>query len=258
MAGARVLFGVLMAAALCACGGGGDGGRRTDGGAGSVDGRKPLADVRDPTAQERAEIDGLVDAATAGRARSRPAPELAAAIEAHRRAGATTSFDEGALVYKIVDGVVQIELPTDAVARGIKAIAGVEFAGAGPVFAKVYATYMVFDDPDAAEAYHRDLDTNLGAQQYSPSTQFTVDWDDYPQITLRCVFVPDAQNSLNCHYLTPDKRIVVVLLPVGGPDVAFSGQEPAVDQVLAQADAKQRVGLAGAASWAYLSDAIYR
>lgn len=250
----RASIAFVLLVALCACADeNGKDRTRTDGSpANSGD------EVRDATPEELAELDGMLAQLATGRPDLRSASDLANLIGARRHSGASMLFDSEGVAYRIVDGAVEETIPPDAAARGIKALAGVEFAGDGPVFKTVIASYMIFDDPDAAEAYHRDLDSNLGALQLSEWTQFSVEWNDYPQIVLRCVYVPDTHNSLNCHYMTADQRIVVVLLLGEGPQVAFSGQEPAVNQVLAAGDARLRAGLAGAASWAYLYDAVYR
>ena len=118
--------------------------------------------------------------------------------------------------------------------------------------------YAVFDDPAAADVYFDAAAFNLGAQEVAEIKSFRIERSGYPIVHMNCVFVPDAGNSVNCHYKTPDKRIVALLLLAEGPPLDFSGNERAIDLVFANEAAVDRASLAASASWAYLYDAVYR
>lgn len=182
---------------------------------------------------------------------------IAAAVVGHWRSGGA-AFEKNGVRYRIATAESPAEIPADAQARGIKAMPGLGLEGDGAPFATVIAGYAVFDDPAAADAYFFDLDFNLGEQEVAEIKSFYIRRDGYPEEYMNCVFVPDAANGVNCHYKTPDKRIVAVLLFAEGPALDFSGSERAIDLVFANDAAADRVSLAASASWAYLYDAVYR
>jgi hypothetical protein len=182
--------------------------------------------------------------------------EIAAAIVGGWRSGSAT-FEKNGMRYRIVTAESPAP-PADAQARGIKAMPGLGIEGDGAPFASVIAGFAVFDDPAAADAYYSDLDFNLGEQEVAEIKSFYIRRDGYPEEYMNCVFVPDAGNSINCHYQTADKRIVAVLLFADGPALDFSGNERAIDLVFADEAALDRVSLVASATWAYLYDAVYR
>ncbi len=184
--------------------------------------------------------------------------EIEAAIVGRWRNG-NAEFEDDGLRYRITAGVETPESEiADAQARGIRAFPGVGFETEDAPFQSVYAAYAVFDDPAAADAYFSDADYNLGEQEVAEIMSFRIERPGYPVVTMNCVFVPDADNSVNCHYKTPDRRIVAVLLFAVGPALDFSGDERAVDLVFANEAAADRTSLVASASWAYLYDAVYR
>lgn len=184
--------------------------------------------------------------------------EIEDAIVSRWRNG-NAEFEKNGLRYRITaaaetpDGVFP-----DAQARGIKAYPGVGFETGGAPFQSVFAAYAIFDDPAAADAYFSDADYNLGEQETAEIKSFRIERPGYPVVAMNCVYVPAADNSINCHYKTPDRRIVAVLLFAVGPDLDFSGDERAIDLVFANDEAADRASLVASASWAYLYDAVYR
>lgn len=222
-----------------------------------VDSRKEIADVcRAAAATDRAQAaQGEGDANPSTRLSN---DEIEAAIAGHWKTS-DAEFEHDGLRYRITTSVDSPdEMPADAQARGIKAYPGVGFEGEGAPFSSVLVAYAVFDDPAAADAYFSDADFNLGEQEVAEIKSFTIERPGYPVVHMNCVYVPSADNSINCHYKTPDRRIVAVLLFVGGPSLDFSGTERAVDLVFANENAADRASLVASASWAYLYDAVYR
>ncbi|NWG90894.1 MAG: hypothetical protein HXY21_00085 [Parvularculaceae bacterium] len=186
------------------------------------------------------------------------ADEIEAAVTQRWRTG-DAAFEKNGLRYRVVTAVASpLSLPPDAASRGIKAYPGIGLEGESAPFATVMVAYAVFDDPAAADAYFSDADFNLGEQEVAEIKSFRIERDGYPVVAMNCVYVPDSGNSVNCHYKTPDKRIVAMLLLAEGPMLDFSGNERAIDLVFADEAAADRASLAASASWAYLFDAVYR
>lgn len=222
-----------------------------------ADSRKEFAAVcRAAAATDRAQSAQVESAANLATRLSND--EIEAAIIGHWRSG-TAEFENNGLRYRITESVeTPDDLPADAQARGIKAYPGVGFETEGAPFQSVLVAYAVFDDPAAADAYFSDADFNLGEQEMAEIKRFRIERPGYPVVGINCVFVPDADNSISCHYKTPDRRIVAMLLFAGGPALDFSGDERAIDLVFAHEEAADRASLVASASWAYLYDAVYR
>lgn len=185
--------------------------------------------------------------------------EIETAVTSHWKNGRADYEGNGGAHYRIATAVGSpAELPADAQSRGIKMIPGVGLEGDGGPFATVMVAYAVFDDPAAARVYFDDAGFNLGDQEMAELKMFRIERPGYPVVHMRCVFVPDARNSVNCHYKTPDERIVALVLLAEGPPLDFSGNERAIDLVFMNEAAADRASLAASASWAYLYDAVYR
>lgn len=184
--------------------------------------------------------------------------EIESAIVSRWRNG-KAEFKKGGLRYRITAGVeTPADQSADAQLRGIKAYPGVGFETDGQPFQSVLVAYAVFDDPAAADAYFSDAAYNLGEQEVAEIKSFRIERPGYPVVPMNCVYVPAADSSINCHYKTPDRRIVAVLLFTGGPTLDFSGDERAIDLVFANDEAADRATFVASASWAYLHDAVYR
>ncbi len=221
-----------------------------------VDSRKSHADIcRAAAASPAAGAHGEEAARVATRLSN---DQIEAAVTGHWKKG-NADFERNGLRYRVVEAVeTPAELPADAQARGIKALPGIGLQGDGSPFRTVMVAYAVFDDPAAADVYFDAAAFNLGEQEVAEIKSFRIERSGYPIVHMNCVFVPDAGNSVNCHYKTPDKRIVALLLLAEGPPLDFSGNERAIDLVFANEAAVDRASLAASASWAYLYDAVYR
>lgn len=223
----------------------------------SADSRKTFADVCRAAAAKKQPKSARVEPSATPSTRSSNS-EIEAAIVSHWRKGQSV-YEANSVRYRIAESVETPDaLSADAVERGIKAFPGIGLEAAGPPFQTVLVAYPVFDDPKAAEAYYFDADFNLGEQEVAEIKSFRIERPGYPVVDMRCVFVPSSDNSVNCHYRTPDSRIVAMLLFVGGPTLDFSGDERAIDLVFKNEAAADRVSIAASASWAYLYDAVYK
>lgn len=235
-------------------------GRRFRINVGAADSRKAFADIcRSAAARARAQSAKAGGAESAESLATRLSNnEIEAALVSHWRNGNAT-FEKNGLRYRIAESVkTPSDIPADAKARGLKAYPGVGFQTEGNPFSSVLVAYAVFDDPSAADAYFSDADYNLGDQDVAEIKSFRIERPGYPVVAMNCVYVPSADNSVNCHFKTPDRKIVAVLLFAGGPALDFSGDERAIDLVFADDEAADRVSLVASASWAYLFDAVYK
>lgn len=194
-----------------------------------------------------------------GRASTRLSAEEISAAVANRWRSGDAVFEKNGLRYRITTGVeTPDEMPPDAQSRKITAYPGIGLEGDSGPFRTVAVAYAVFDRPEAAQTYFSDADFNLGEQEVAETKTFKIRRPGYPEVPMNCVYVPSSDHSVNCHFLTPDKRIVAMLLLIGGPSIDLSGHERAIDRVFADEAALDRASLAASASWAYLYDALYR
>jgi len=195
-------------------------------------------------------------AALESRGDQRSGPEIASAIDAFRRgAGRRGYFDRAGSPYQASEFGQLTELPADAAADGITGAAGLLLEAAAEPYRTVLVSYLVFDDPGAARTYFEKLDRNI-SQSMREVAVIDLQRDVGPSVEVRCVFVPDANNAVNCHYLGPGDRIVAVLLFTDGPALNFSGGKRAIDLVFASAGVEPRIRAVLADTAAYLFDAV--
>lgn len=224
---------------------------------GAADSRKSFADIcRSAAGIDRTQSE---KAGSAPKVETRLSNnEIETAIVNHWRNG-NAAFEKNGLRYRITEAVkTPGDLPADAQARGLKAYPGIGFETETKPFSSVLVAYAVFDDPSAADAYFSDAAYNLGDQEVAEIKSFRIERPGYPVVAMNCVYVPSTDNSVNCHFKTPDRKVVALLLFASGPALDFSGDERAIDLVFADDEAADRVSLVASASWAYLYDAAYR
>ncbi len=213
---------------------------------------------REATPKEAAEMEQMALEAYQNLLDKRSAVDIAKAIDGfwRTREGAA-AFNASPLAYRISEGKMLKDLGERAAADGIKAAAGfiIEEANA-PYFRTVMTTYLAFDDKAAATAYFGRLSRDM-AGVAGPSREFPISKKNHPPFTLRCIYVTETANSVNCHYMHSDKRVIGVLLYAEGPQLNFSGDKEAIDMLLGNDETLKRIGAVAAASFAYLDDAYY-
>ncbi len=267
---------LIAAAALAACGGGSkkndesaDDGTRIIEGKGATfdeaadDVIRKLDEARaDGAGEGWVELEG--DAADVVRddlraldaaADARSGAEIAAAIDAYRHgAGASGYFDAADFPYRPSEYGQITDLPANAAADGIAGAAGLVLDAPDGPFKTVLVSYLVFDEQANAVAYRGKLDRNFTQTMVEP-VSFDLTGSDHRPIEVRCVYVPDSENSVNCHHLGPSGRIVSSALFAGGPALDFSGDETAIELVFNDAESERRIMDAVAETAAYLYDA---
>lgn len=186
---------------------------------------------------------------------ARSGAEIAAAIDAYRHgAGASGYFDGADFPYRPSEYGQITDLPANAAADGITGAAGLVLDAPDGPFKSVLVSYLVFDAQANAVAYRGKLDRNFTQSMVEP-VSFDLTRDDHDPIKVRCVYVPDSDNSVNCHHMGPSGRTVASTLFAGGPALDFSGDETAIELVFNDAESERRIMDTVAETAAYLYDA---
>lgn len=150
--------------------------------------------------------------------------------------------------YRLTDETLVDDLPADARTRGATSGMGIELRGAGDPFGIVFVVYMRFKDERRAKDYVDALDHNLGQMYESIVRTFDISVEKLGSVTTRCVYVPETDQSIGCHFRAPDPTIVVNVLMGKGPPVDFSTGKRAIDMVSEYPGVGARIGSANAAA----------
>lgn len=148
-------------------------------------------------------------------------------------------------------------LPAGAAENGITGVSGFVLDAADQPFKTALVSYLVFDDPSAAAAYLEKLGRNF-TQSLSEPVTFELSNGDEAPIEVRCVFVPDTNNGVNCHHLAHGGRIVAATLLADGPLLRLDGGEPAIFRIFDDTPSRTRLMAAVSESASYLLDAVAR
>ncbi len=167
---------------------------------------------RAATPEEEREAWDMVEQYFDQQARRMPAQQFAEVLATRWRKLPGAEFGSAAnFRYHVVEAVGPEALPRDAKSRGIKASAGLGVKTGGMPFEEALVMYSIFDDPERARRYFDDLDHNLNDQVQRLYRTYVVEKKGYAPVTLRCVYVPGTQDSVNCHFIGARGRVVAVL-----------------------------------------------
>jgi hypothetical protein len=245
----------ICAAALAACGKAAksDDNTSVTEGSGAQDG---WVELEGEAAEKVSKDLAALDALEAG-ADNRSGADFAAAIDAYRHgAGARGYFDAADFPYRPSEYGQITDLPPDAAADGITGAAGLVLDAPSGPFKTALVSYLIFDTAANAAAYRKKLDRNFTQSLVETATlDLTNPETGQSEVEVRCVYVPDTDNSVNCHHLGPSARIVAVTLFTGGPYLEFTGAKRAIDLVLENSEAELRILDVLAEEAAYLFDA---
>jgi hypothetical protein len=165
---------------------------------------------------------------------------------AKRQHGASMGSHD--FTYRLTDESLVDDLPADAVARGATSGMGFELTGAGDPFRTVFVVYMRFKDERRAKEYVDALDHNLGQMSQSIVQSLSISVEKLGSVTTRCVYVPDTENSIGCHFRAPDPTIVVNVMMAKGPPINLSTGKQAIQMVTDYPGVSARIGSANAAA----------
>jgi hypothetical protein len=191
----------------------------------------------------------------AASADTRSGAEIAAAIDAyHLGDGATGYFDSPEFLYRASEYGQITSLPPDAAANGITGAAGFMLDASDGPFKTVLVSYLVFDDPNKAADYRELLNRNF-TQSMVDHVSFKLSGERHSTIEVRCVYVPDTDHSVNCHHAAANGRIVATALFAEGPELTFTGREPAINLVFSDLPSMQRIMSVAGKTASYVVDA---
>ena len=161
-------------------------------------------------------------------------------------------------VYRLTDETLIDDLPGDARARGATSGMGIEIRGASDPFAIVFIVYMRFKDERLAKEYVDALDHNLNDMHQSIVQTFDISVEKLGSVTTRCVYVPDTENSIGCHFRAADPTIVVNVLMGKGPPIDLSTGKRAIELVSEYPGVSARIASANAAGMRFYEYALVK
>ena len=161
-------------------------------------------------------------------------------------------------VYRLTDETLIDDMPADARARGATSGMGIEIRGASDPFAIVFIVYMRFKDERLAKEYVDALDHNLNDMHQSIVQTFDISVEKLGSVTTRCVYVPDTENSIGCHFRAADPTIVVNVLMGKSPPIDLSTGKRAIELVSEYPGVSARIASANAAGMRFYEYALVK
>ena len=250
---ARILLAACIAvAALTACD------KKEVQGAGPAEKVAPPEVILHPGIAGARRISGGSDASAEG-SQAQPEPFNAHAVAmalGRRWRSQPGAFRSTVNNYQIETSLVITEPPQDA-APSFEAAAALSLKGESRPFDIAMVTYTLFDSVENAIAYFKFLDHNGHDQAQTIYAQYRIKNADGSATVLRCTFIADAENAVNCHFMGPENLIVGVVLFAHGPPIQVTPGVTAIDTIFNDPDSSVRLlNLSGAAS-SYLDATIY-